>query len=545
MTVSNSLIAGNVSNSNIPDVRGTFTSGGGNIIGNVGTATGFTGTNDLTGTGAAPLNPLLGALADNGGPTLTHSVLNGSPAINNGLVANMPTDTFDLDGDSNTTEALPVDQRGGLNLRQRGPAPDSGAVEAFAFEPTLTTATTNEDTQSSSGLVITANLADDGFTTHYQITGITAGMLFKNDGTTLIAENDFITKAEGAAGLKFTPNLNLNNSTTALFGFTAQAAVGTTAPVDLLGATESTTISVTPVNDAPTVVSLGILDQTLIVGASVVIPLPAIFVDVEFDTLIFTVSGNSFPAKASASITGGTNVTLTALANGITDITIQADDGNMGLVTDTFQVAVGTVNPTPVQLTTSAVGNRQNGLFDFTVNVTNTTPRPINGFRLRVDFASYIAAYPSLRLYNATSVAGSSDVFVDYPYPVAVDAVVPVTLSFYTINRSFPNPFSPTLSVEILPVSAVSYLNAAGVQPRIERIGSNILLEFPSVPGRWYRVSYSHNLADWFESPVPIQASTNRMQWIDSGAPFTVSPTSSVSMRYYRVNEVMAASPAP
>jgi hypothetical protein len=34
--------------------------------------------------------------------------------------------------------------------------------------------------------------------------------LFKNDGTTQINNNDFITFAEGNAGLKFTPPLNSN-----------------------------------------------------------------------------------------------------------------------------------------------------------------------------------------------------------------------------------------------------------------------------------------------------------------------------------------------
>jgi hypothetical protein len=212
----------------------------------------------------------------------------------------------------------------------------------------------------------------------------------------------------------------------------------------------------------------------------------------------------------------------------------------------TFRVAVGTVNPTAVQPSTVATRNQQNGLYDVTVNVTNTTPLAIYGFRLRVDFASYIRDFPSLRLYNASSELGSSEVYVDYPYPVAVDGVVPINLMFYTSTRTFPNPFTPNYSVEILPSSAVSHLNSHGVQPRIVIMPSrNILLEFSSVPGRWYRVSYSHNLTDWFDSPVPIHASNNRMQWIDSGAPFTMSPPTSVDNRFYRVNEIMIASPPP
>ncbi len=128
--------------------------GCGNVIGNKGT-TGFThGVNGVqAGTGASPINPLLGPLQDNGGPILAQMLLKGSPAINNGLIANLPADTFDLNGDLNAAEALPVDQRGGVNLRQRGPAPEAGAVEAFTFEPTITASpATNEDTQTTSGL---------------------------------------------------------------------------------------------------------------------------------------------------------------------------------------------------------------------------------------------------------------------------------------------------------------------------------------------------------------------------------------------------------
>ena len=546
VSIGNCLIAGNQVNATTPDVGkgggGSLTTLGGNVIGNgAGTfAAGLpNGSGDLVGSGASPLDPLISPLANNGGPTETHILLNGSPAINAGFNANLPADTFDLDNDANFVEALPVDQRGGVNLRVRGPAVDVGAVEAFAFEPVITAATTNEDTQTTSGLVISSNTADGGLTTHYQITNITAGTLYKNDGITVIANNAFITKAEGAAGLKFTPSLNLNNTTTALFGFTAQASVGNSV-ADLRGLTVARSISVTPVNDAPTVVSTGLADQTMIIGNTRSLALLPNFTDVDGDTLTYTVLTNTAPTKASAVINSG-NVDLTALTAGATSITIQASDGAGGTVTDTFQVAVGTLNPTPLQIGTSGVLNRQNGLFDLTVNVTNTTPFPINGFRLRVNIAAYLAAYPSLRLYNASSPLGSPSIYVDYPYPVAVDGTIPVKLSFYTSTRTFPSPFAPGLTVETLPVSAVTSTNGSGVVPRIEILANrNVLLEFPSVAGRWYRVRYSPDMTNWFDSPVPIQASNNRMQWIDSGAPFTNIPPSQASSRFYRVNEIAA-----
>lgn len=70
-----------------PDVDGTVTSNGHNLLGNATEATGFTGTGDLTGA-----NPMLAALADNGGPTETMELLAGSDAIDAGVAAGSTLD---------------------------------------------------------------------------------------------------------------------------------------------------------------------------------------------------------------------------------------------------------------------------------------------------------------------------------------------------------------------------------------------------------------------------------------------------------------------
>ena len=508
-----------------PTSQAVFTSSGGNLIGINGTATGFTATNDLTGTGASPVSPLLAPLSDNGGPTLTHALLNGSPAINNGLIANLPRDSL-------------RSQRGTPNLRTRGRHRMHGAYEAFAFEPTLTATTTNEDTQSTSGLIITANTADGGFTTHYKITGILNGTLFKNNGTTAITSGSYITKAEGLAGLKFTPAANLNTANTpAGFIFSAQAAVGTSAG-DERGTSVPVTITVNAVNDAPTVVLSGLSDQILTIGQNLNVPLSAAFTDIEGDPLDFTVQTNSDGSKASAIIFKD-SVDLTGLASGTTSITILADDGKGGTVTDTFLISVGTVNPTPLQIGTTATLNRQNGLFEISVIVTNTTPYPINGFRLHVDYNVYKPAHPSLILFNASSPAGASDVYYDYPFPVAVDGAVPLTLSFYTNNRRFPSPFQPGLSVESLVTTQISGPPGEGVQPTLARLPDrSVRLEFPTVPGKWYRVRYSADLINWFTSELPVQATGNLTPWIDNGPPYTNPSPANEDRRFYLINEI-------
>ncbi len=100
VTLENTIIAGNTAANGTgdttgaptpgPNVDGTVTSNGHNLLGIATDATGFTGTGDQTGA-----NPLLAPLADNGGPTQTMALLPGSPAIDAGVAAGA---TFDQRG---------------------------------------------------------------------------------------------------------------------------------------------------------------------------------------------------------------------------------------------------------------------------------------------------------------------------------------------------------------------------------------------------------------------------------------------------------------
>lgn len=115
VTIKNSIVAGNSGTAD-PDVVGTFTSQGHNLIGNVGSASGFAnGTNgDQVGGGANPvIDPLLGPLQDNGGRTFTRAALAGSPALDAGDNAGAPA----------------ADQRG-ISRPQNGVV-DIGAYERF------------------------------------------------------------------------------------------------------------------------------------------------------------------------------------------------------------------------------------------------------------------------------------------------------------------------------------------------------------------------------------------------------------------------------
>ena len=129
VTVQNSIIAQNTSASG-PDLNGTFTSSGFNLIGNSSASSGFTnGTNnDQVGSATSPINPLLGSLLDNGGPTFTRALLSGSPAIDKGKTNNSSTDQRGF--------PRPIDFSGIANATNG----DGSDIGAFEVQPATTLA---------------------------------------------------------------------------------------------------------------------------------------------------------------------------------------------------------------------------------------------------------------------------------------------------------------------------------------------------------------------------------------------------------------------
>ena len=113
------LATGGVDN----DASGTIEVATNSFFGTTATIT--TDNSSLNNQGTTSL--LLADLADNGGNGLTHRPQTGSALVDAGSTAALPADTYDLDGDTNVAEALPVDALGAN--RVSGAAVDIGAVE--------------------------------------------------------------------------------------------------------------------------------------------------------------------------------------------------------------------------------------------------------------------------------------------------------------------------------------------------------------------------------------------------------------------------------
>jgi hypothetical protein len=172
VNVKNTIIAGNTAVGSAPDLAGSFTSQGYNLIGNSDGSQGFANdvNNDQVGSDATPLDPELGPLQNNGGPTFTHALLTGSPAIDKGAAATDPT----------TGSPITADQRGftrplddpSIPNASGGDGSDIGSFEeqTLAPTPTLTltptptptrTATPTPTVTASPGGEICGNCIDD------------------------------------------------------------------------------------------------------------------------------------------------------------------------------------------------------------------------------------------------------------------------------------------------------------------------------------------------------------------------------------------------
>ena len=162
-SVENTIIAGNTVSHLGPDVDGTVTSLGHNLIGNTAGSTGFGTIGDLLN-----VAPNLGPLADNGGPTKTHTLLAGSPAI-----------------DAANTAALPAtDQRG--VARPQGSAADIGAVERIAEDAIRGTVWSDLDSDC------TRDAGEPG------LVGVTIYLDQNQNGQFDVGERFTATDAEGA-----------------------------------------------------------------------------------------------------------------------------------------------------------------------------------------------------------------------------------------------------------------------------------------------------------------------------------------------------------
>jgi len=177
---------------------------------------------------------------------------------------------------------------------------------------------------------------------------------------------------------------------------------------------------------------------------------------------------------------------------------------------------------------TPMVLNRQNGLMEQTVQIRNDTTSSVPAARL-------VLSNFNFRVFNAVGTNQNAP-YVLYQSAIAAGATVTLVLEYFIPGRTPVD--DPTFFAFGVPaVSATAPTNGvdAIIKMTLEET-PRPLIEFPSEPGKSYRIVYSDNVnftGALFAQP-DIIAPANRTQWIDSGPPKTVANTNSTT-RFYRV----------
>lgn len=280
-----------------------------------------------------------------------------------------------------------------------GKATSTIAITPVGDTPQVANATVLEDTLS--GVIVISRNANDGAeVSHFRISGIIGGTLFKNDGSTPISAGSFLTFTEGQAGVRFLPAAN---STVAGHFDVESSQDGITVAAQSGKATS--TMTITAVNDAPSFIKGG--NQTVNAGAgpqsvggwaTTVASGPP---DESGQTLTFIVTGNSNAAlfiagpsiaangtlayTSAANVSGAATITVALVDNGgiayggmdtsaPQNFTITVVDNNIAPV-NTLPASFAGTEDTALPLAGLAVGDVDagNGLVTVTLSVSHGT----------------------------------------------------------------------------------------------------------------------------------------------------------------------------
>jgi hypothetical protein len=332
----------------------TFSAGGGNAItiSDVDVGSGNETVTLTVGHGTLALGSTAGLV-----PGFTN---NAASITLSGTVANINaaldglTYTGDLDFHGNDTLVVGTNDNG--NTGAGGPKTDSDnvsiTVNDVADTPSVTNATTNEDTQSASGLVVSRNATDGTDVAFFKITGIANGTLFQNDGVTAINNGDFITFAEANAGLKFTPSADFYGNGS----FNVQAST-TNSNAGLGGSLATATITVDPVADTASVTNATTNEDTQSASGLVVSRNAVDGAEVDFVKITNISNGTLFLNDGTTQVTNGDFISVTDAHAGLKftptadffgngSFDVQASIGNTGAgLGGAVQTATVTVSP--------------------------------------------------------------------------------------------------------------------------------------------------------------------------------------------------------
>ena len=229
---------------------------------------------------------------------------------------------------------------------------------------------------------------------------------------------------------------------------------------------------------------------------------------------------------------GDLTVVYNPWQSGASEVTLAATDSAGNVTESTITFTVPELPLPELQLAAALTLNRQTGLYEHRITVTNPAAREIAGFDLAID------GLPAGVLLNNASGSDGGTWFVQHRQPLAAGASLTLVLDYYTPVRG--TVLDPGVSARLVtePESDPAVDDPGLAVDRCERLDDGLLIEFTSIPGALYEVHYSADNLQWKVSPTRIRAAGNRTQWIDRGPPRTDTPPADKSSRFYRVVEV-------
>jgi hypothetical protein len=231
-------------------------------------------------------------------------------------------------------------------------------------------------------------------------------------------------------------------------------------------------------------------------------------------------------------------ISLTTLTAGTHagSVVIVSDD--LDEATFDFPVTGEVFIPDPVGsvMSTTTTLNRQTGLREQTIHITNDTTATVPAYNL------IIRGLPAgVEVNNASETRADGSVVVYIRQGMQPHSTQDIVIEYYSPNRA-PAEISPQLSTEVVLTPPHLTVPPGGASLTIDNItrlpGGEMMIEFTSVPGQHYQIQYSTDGQTWQASLPQIRAAANRTQWIDRGLPRTESHPNTAGSRLYRVLEM-------
>lgn len=292
-----------------------------------------------------------------------------------------------------------------------------------------------------------------------------------------------------------------------------------------------TTFTLTATNEGPGNVSNVLLTSTL--------PTNLFLISVQPTNQSFSVSNNNLLFNLGTMTNHSSvelQVTVQPATKGIFPISASIKspgllDPNSGNDNTSFNLAVHSFLAGELAVTSlgTAQYNPQTGLMEQTVRVTNIGTNPVGSARV------FVAGLGTNLLYNSVGI-NDTNPYVLYSGTLQTNQSVDLLLEFFVWTRLPLNGLSFS-ALEVPAASPTSPPAALLNITLVTNVPSGLLIEFPATLGRSYTIFYSDTatFTNALAAHPSVIAPGDRVQWIDSGPPKTLSAPSNTTSRYYRV----------